>query len=78
MKSYHWYMLAQPHPLPENLIGGDPDFFYRWTLRSWAGEGFTFDPEVLADYLHCFSDLASIHASCEDYRAGWTVDRDHD
>lgn len=78
MKSYHWYMLAQPRPLPETLIGGDPAFFYRWTLQSWAGEGFVFDPESLADYLHYFTDPASIHASCEDYRAGWTVDRDHD
>ncbi len=78
VKSYHWAMLAQPHPLPETLIGGDPDFFYRWTLQSWAGEGFVFDPECLQDYLRCFADPASIHASCEDYRAGWTVDREHD
>ncbi len=78
MQQYHWYMLAQERPLPETLIGGDPDFFYRWTLQSWAGKGFTFDPESLADYLACFSDKASIHASCEDYRAGWTVDREHD
>ena len=26
----------------------------------------------------CFSDPACIHASCEDYRAGWAVDRAHD
>jgi haloacetate dehalogenase len=30
------------------------------------------------DYVACFRDPASIHASCEDYRAGWTLDRAHD
>jgi haloacetate dehalogenase len=25
---WHWYFLAQPEPLPERLIGSDPDFFY--------------------------------------------------
>ena len=75
MSAYHWYMLAQPRPLPERLIGGDPHFFVKWTLSSWAGKGFDFDAEALADYITCFSDPACIHATCEDYRAGWTVDR---
>lgn len=75
---YHWYMLAQPRPLPETLIGGDPGFFVRWTLGSWQGEGFAFDPASMADYVESFADPASIHATCEDYRAGWHVDRLHD
>ncbi len=78
MKAYHWYMLAQPHPLPETLIAANTEFFVRWTLASWAGENFSFDAECVADYIACFSDPASIHASCEDYRAGWTIDREHD
>ena len=71
---YHWYLLAQPTPLPERLIGGDPEAFLRWTLSSWAGKGFVFDPDALADYIACFAEPACIHATCEDYRAGWTVD----
>jgi haloacetate dehalogenase len=78
MKAYHWYFLAQPSPFPENLIGGDPDFFVHWTLRSWAAEGFRFDPESLEDYLTCFRDPACIRATCADYRAGWTSDREAD
>ena len=27
LKIYHWTFLAQPFPLPETLIGGNPDFF---------------------------------------------------
>jgi haloacetate dehalogenase len=78
MKAYHWYMLAQPRPLPETLIAANAEFFVRWTLAGWAAEGFIFDPENVADYIACFSDPASIHATCEDYRAGWTVDRAYD
>jgi haloacetate dehalogenase len=75
MGGYHWYMLAQPKPLPERLIGGAPDFFIQWTLKSWAGKGFRFDPENLNDYLSCFRHPDAIHGACEDYRAGWTCDR---
>ena len=34
MKAYHWSFLAQPFPLPETLIAGDPIFYLEWTLRS--------------------------------------------
>jgi haloacetate dehalogenase len=78
MRSYHWYFLAQPRPLPEQLIGNAPEFFVRWTLKSWAAPGFEFDSESLQDYIACFSDPACIHATCEDYRAGWNRDREHD
>ena len=78
MRMYHWFFLARPRPLPETLIGGHPEFYLRHTLESWAGKGFVFDAASLTDYIACFSDPAAIHASCEDYRAGWGVDRAHD
>ena len=34
MKSWHWFMLAQPFDLPERLLGADPDFFLDWTVRN--------------------------------------------
>jgi haloacetate dehalogenase len=78
VNSFHWYLLAQPKPVPETLIGADPDFFARHLLQQWAGPGFSFDPTSLTDYIECFRDPASIHATCEDYRAGWTRDREAD
>ncbi len=78
MRMYHWFFLAQARPLPETLIGAAPDFFLRTIVRSWAGTGFQFDAASMEDYVSYFSDPASIHASCEDYRAGWAVDRVHD
>jgi haloacetate dehalogenase len=65
---WHWFFLAQPAPLPERLIGCDPDSYYFRAGREM------FDPEALADYLRCCHNPATIHAMCEDYRAGATVD----
>ena len=68
MGYWHWFFLAQPHPLPERLIASDPDAFYLRRGRSM------FDDEALAEYRRCFTDPDTIHAMCEDYRAGATID----
>ena len=34
LKIYHWTFLAQPYPLPETLIGGNPDFFLKQKMAS--------------------------------------------
>jgi haloacetate dehalogenase len=68
MGYWHWFFLAQPHPLPERLIAADPDAFYLRRGRSM------FDPAALNEYRRCFEDPATIHAMCEDYRAGATID----
>lgn len=78
MAMYHWFFLARPQPLPERMIGADPELFLRSALESWAAPGFVFDPANMADYVACFSDPASVHATCEDYRAGWGIDRAND
>ncbi len=74
LSGFHWQLLAQPEPLPERLLSADPDFFIEWLLRSWAAPGFAFAPEALTAYREAFRDPAMIHATCEDYRAGATVD----
>ncbi len=77
--AYHWFFLIQPAPLPETLIGGDPEFYLRWHLRSWSdGEDGFFDPRAVAEYVRCHSDPAAIHATCEDMRALMSIDLEHD
>lgn len=77
--SYHWFFLIQPDGLPETLIGANPEFYLRWTLAHWSGDGLApFAPEALAEYLRCFCDPATIHATCEEYRAGASIDLLHD
>lgn len=80
MRTYHWLFLAQPEPLPETLIGRDPVFYLDWTLASWTQNRdlSAFDPRALAHYRAGFNEPSRIHAMCEDYRAGATLDRAHD
>ena len=65
---WHWYFLAQDSPFPERVIAADPDAFY------FRGDRAVFDPEALDDYLRCTQNDETIHAMCEDYRAGATYD----
>jgi haloacetate dehalogenase len=37
-----------------------------------------FDPRALAEYERCFAVPATIHATCEDYRAAASIDLEHD
>ncbi len=88
MGYYHWFFLAQPAPLPETLIGADPAFYLRRKFAGWSKPSphqvgpaeldQAFDPACLADYERCFSEPATIHATCEDYRAAATIDLVHD
>ncbi len=76
--TYHWFFLAQPPPLPERLIAGDPGFYLDFTLDSWAGDPAAIDPEARAQYRRCFEQDSVIAAACADYRAGLTTDLTHD
>ena len=75
---YHWFFLIQPFDLPERLIGADPAYYLRKKLAGWAAGLAHFDPRALAEYERCFRDPATIHATCEDYRAAATIDLEHD
>lgn len=70
---WHWPFLAQPHPGPERLIEPDPEYFF--FQAQFRGLIPSFDPEAYADYRACAKDPATIHAMCEDYRAGASYDR---
>jgi haloacetate dehalogenase len=75
---YHWFFLIQPFDLPERLIGYDPVYYLRRKIGAASGVPPHFDPVALAAYERCFSDPATIHASCEDYRAAASIDLEHD
>lgn len=75
---WHWFFLIQPAPFPERMIGADPEAYWRKKCGSGSAGLSPFSKEALADYLRCFADPATIHASCEDYRAAATIDIRHD
>lgn len=76
---FHWYFLIQPRPLPETLIGGDPDLWLdAFAFRGLSANPAAFSDTALAEYRRCFASPEGIHATCEDYRAGATIDLAHD
>jgi haloacetate dehalogenase len=75
---YHWFFLIQPFDLPEKLIGADPLHYLRKKTGSWGSDSTFFDPRAFAEYERCFANPATIHATCEDYRAAASIDLAHD
>jgi len=77
----HWFFLASESDLPEVLVGAAPEHWLRTKLGQWSGVGDRFDevftPEAVAEYVASF-DASSVHATAEDYRAGATIDLEHD
>ena len=78
---YHWFFLVQPSPFPETLIANNVEFYLRYMMfrdvsrreiPTWMGEN------AFAEYLRCCRDAGTIHANCEDYRAGASIDMEHD
>jgi haloacetate dehalogenase len=75
---FHWFLLIQPHDLPERLIGADPNYWIDRLLGQWSRRDGVFTDEALAEYRRCFRDPAGIRATCEDYRAAAGIDLEHD
>ena len=73
---YHWFFLIQAAPFPETLIGHDPEFYLNSLLGRLKPRAIT--AEAFAEYLRCFRNPATIHATCEDYRAAAAIDLVHD
>jgi haloacetate dehalogenase len=76
--TYHWFFLIQPYDFPERVIGAGADYFIRHRFERGKDAAKTFPPEAVAEYVRCGCDAAAIHAMCEDYRAGASIDLVHD
>jgi haloacetate dehalogenase len=73
---FWWYFLIQPAPLPETMIGNSVEFWMREKFGKAAPGAIT--DAAFAEYLRCYSEPETIHASCEDYRAAASIDLRHD
>jgi haloacetate dehalogenase len=69
-----WSLLAQPEPLPERLIMGDPEIVVDHALGEWGSDRASFPPELRAAYTDALRDPEAVHAICEEYRAAATID----
>ena len=75
---WHWFFLIQPKPLPEQIIGKDPEAFWKLKCFNQTSGDNPFTKEALAEYLDAFKNPETIHSSCEDYRAAASIDIEHD
>ena len=71
---YHWFFLIQKPPLPEQLLAGHVPGY----VLDRLGKGAPFHHAARRAYERAFRDPRCIHATCEDYRAGATIDLEHD
>jgi haloacetate dehalogenase len=75
---WHWFFLIQPAPLPERLLAGNAKFYVLGRMGRGPKGLERFSKAALAEYVRCFEDARTVHASCEDYRASATIDLEHD
>jgi haloacetate dehalogenase len=68
---WHWFFLGQTSKPAERVISADPDGWY-------GGDPERMGSEAYADYRAAIHDPATVHAMCEDYRAGLGIDRAND
>ena len=73
-----WSLLAQPEPLPEQLLLAAPEAVIDNALGGWGSSSAAFPAEIRAAYIEALRDPAHVHAICEEYRAAATLDREHD
>jgi haloacetate dehalogenase len=65
---WHWFFLGQTATPAERVINADPDAWYTATAEHMGEEAF-------ADFRAAIHNPATVHAMCEDYRAGLGPDR---
>ncbi|WP_338748611.1 alpha/beta fold hydrolase [Janibacter alittae] len=67
---WHWFFFAQPD-VPERVINADPEAWYHGDREVMGAENF-------AEWRAAIHDPTVVRAMLEDYRAGLSVDADHE
>jgi haloacetate dehalogenase len=73
-----WFFLIQASPLPEHMIGLDPKFYLEHIFAGLNKTPGAISQDEMDGYVHAFSNPASIHATCEDFRAAADIDLEMD
>ena len=76
--THHWFFLIQPYDFPERVIGADADYYIRHRFQRGQHAAKFFPSDAVNEYVRCACEPAAIHAMCEDYRAGASIDLVHD
>jgi haloacetate dehalogenase len=73
-----WFFLIQNAPLPQHMIGLDPEFFLKAQFKVQSRIPDSVTPEAMNEYIRCFSCTGTIQATCEDFRAAAGIDLEMD
>jgi len=72
-----WFLLAQPAPFPERMVGADPDALLEHVFATWSSNPDAIGSESRDAYRRALTP-STIAAMCADYRASFHLDRQHD
>jgi len=77
---FWWFFFIQPTPFPETLMSANTEYFLRSHVQGQLANPNAehVSESVFQDYLRCYCQPEMISAVCEDYRAGATIDLEHD
>jgi haloacetate dehalogenase len=74
---WEWFFFIQKSDFPEKLLSSNPEAFLRYEIGELVDNG-TISYEAWSEYLRAISTENAMHAMCEDYRAGATIDLEYD
>jgi haloacetate dehalogenase len=68
---WNWCIWPAPEPIPETIL--NPEAIVATFTRS-----LNIEPEAYRDYIETNGNAEALHSMCEDYRAGASIDLEHD
>lgn len=74
---WEWFFFVQDYDFPERLLSANPEAFLRHELGELVDNGVVVS-DAWSEYLRVLSNPAAMHGMCEDYRAGASIDLEHD
>jgi len=84
-RNAHWIYLALPSPVPETLLSASSDIYFRGAFERMTGAGLKnsdgtlkYEAEALESWITQYRDPLVLQGSLEDYRAGASIDIEHD
>ena len=75
---FYFSFLTQDYPIPDRLIAGDPEAFFRLILLGLSDQVVHYDELALSAYIKANTTPDAITAMCECFRAGYHIDQMHD
>ncbi len=74
---WHWLFHLVPD-LPEALTAGREEIYLRYCYKAWSLNPAAIEEDAIQEYVRCFRESGGMRAAFDDYRAGGTIDLEHD